>query len=336
MQEKLTLSIYGMQVVVDVDNDQVRRNIEKDFDHFIKNVNYFHKLYVKTMRKESLREVIPHGLVATKQSERAITYESKGIRYNDFYGEAISVINYKEDDISLYYKNEKILYETLYLLILSRSGKFMDRKGFHKLHACGVSMGNKNLLFMMPSKGGKTSTFLNLIRDKSVNIISDDTPVIDRMGKVHAFPLRIGLESKKEIINNFPYIKDEDVYEFERKYYSQKYLLNVTKLKNGVFTGNKNYLVAGFRSTNTEPYLLKVNKLIMLGQLKKHMIVGVGLPMILEYFLEGTLRDHIVNVKILASRAIAATRLILKSDCYFFYTSKNISKNAKVLKGLIE
>jgi hypothetical protein len=61
------------------------------------------------------------------------------------------------------------------------------------------------------------------------------------------------------------------------------------------------------------------------------MIIGVGLPMILEYFLETGLRDIFKRIRIILSRSCAAFFLILRSRTYQFEMSQDISLNEQLI-----
>ena len=332
-KDNLYIDIYGFSVNVEAPLDIITL-LKNDFHYFVKDILVDTKLKIKSIQTEDLYAHLPSQLVASGQTQNAITYDLGDIRYNDFYGEALSVFNYKNEHATIYYKESSFLHELIYLLILSRSGKWMDLNGWHKIHACGVSL-NKNLILMMPSKGGKTTSFLNLIEDEKLGLISDDTPVVDCKGNIHPFPLRVGVENKDALLNSFKYINEEDIYAFKRKYFSEKSLLGTNKFKNQISVSQDSILVVGIRSTFETPRLEKISKISMLRHLLTHMVVGIGLPMIVEYFLESTFRDHLKNMKILISRINASVKLLRRSDCYQLYTSASIEQNVTVLKELL-
>ena len=330
MKNNLCLNINGFEITVDELPSNVLKKLKLDFSFYLKKnqeILKSFKIYVK-----SERILIPKDLGASKQSDNSITFDYQGIRYNDYYGEAITKFYYKEEICEIFCENENFLHELVYLLILSRSGKFMDTIGLHKLHACGVNIHKKNILLMMDSKGGKTSTFVELLRDQETRIISDDSPIITRNGDVKEFPLRIGFENKDQFQSKFPYIKEDDIYEFKRKNYSKKWLVSLVNLKNKIGSSKRTILIQGLRSTYKEPKIVKIGRIAMFRYLCRHMIVGVGLPLILEYFLQNTLLDHVKNLKILLSRTMGALALVYKSENYIIYCSSNIVLNGQSIK----
>ena len=57
----------------------------------------------------------------------------------------------------------------------------------------GVSKNGRSVIAMLPMKGGKTTLFSNLIKDKDVEIISDDTPIVTSDGHIHFILFELAL-----------------------------------------------------------------------------------------------------------------------------------------------
>lgn len=334
--DELKLNIYGFFIQIKSVDQEVLKKLKKDFNYFVvkEETKVEKTLSIKIQDHEE--HLIPRNLKATKQTSNSIYFDKGNKRYNDYYGKATTIFNYKTETVDVYFKNKSFLHEITYLLILSRSAKFMDSVGLHKIHACSVKLNKKNIVFMMGSKGGKSTLFLELIRTSDIKIISDDTPVVDRFGNIRPFPLRIGIEDKNKIFSYFPYLRDEDTYEFKREYYSKKYLVPINALKNEVSVGLKTALIQGVRTTRDKPLLKKISRLEMFKFLIGHMIVGVGLPIILEYFIEHNLKDHLRNTKNLFSRIKTAILLLVKSETYIYYMSDNVVLNGTYLKDFFD
>lgn len=335
LEKVLTLNIYGLEVQLTCDHVQTIQKLKKDFEYFqIEKIKSSSQLLTIDCVKKDYLNLLPKNKIASKQTQNSLYFDEGDLRYNDYYGKALVIFNFKKEMANIYYQDEDFLYELVYLLILSRSGKAMDQKRMHKVHACGVSL-NKNLILMMSSKGGKTSLFCEILTDPKVNIISDDTPVISSKGKVYPFPLRVGVEDPEKLLKAFPSLRPADFYEFKREYFNKKFLLNLSQFPNKIETKKKNVLVVGKRSTFEEPQLKKIHSFKMLQYTMEHMVVGLGLPMIVEYFLRSTVKDHMTNITIFISRLYSAFQLVMFSENYEIYTCSDQKKNADVLKRLI-
>jgi hypothetical protein len=331
----LNLDIYKVHIELTSEQSSIIEVIEKDFSYFVtKEVKKaFKKTIINVFKNNGFK--IPKNLKATKQTNNSIYFDDQNLRYNDYYGKAITVFDFDKESVDVYYSDESFLHELIYLIILSRSAKHMDRQGLHKIHASAVKINRTNIVFMMPSKGGKSTMLLELLRDEKTKLISDDTPVVDRAGNIHPFPLRIGFDDKNKLFGYFPYLRDEKIYSFKREYFSEKNLISISDLRNKIGVSAKTVLIQGRRSTFKEPRLIKISKVKMFYYLITHMIVGIGLPLILEYFLQHTIKDHFINLKNLFSRTLSATTLVIKSDCYDLMLSDNFIKNAEKLKEAV-
>lgn len=336
--ENIFLSIFSSLVEIQTDSGPLAEKLKKDFAYFLASPG------TSSYRLKCFLQDIPWGkippLAAKNQSLNSITYENKGIRYNDYHGEALSIYNYGNQQGEIYSLDPDLLHEVSYLMILSRTGKKMDLSGFHKIHACGVANDHYNFIAMMPMKGGKTTLFLNLIKDQALKIISDDGPVVDRRGKIHSFPLRVGVEEDpgQTQYSKLPSTVDrQKIYRIHRKKFGPKFLIPMTAFQNPLIGPGKrkNILCQGIRTSTSGFKMVKVKKRKMLFPLMTHLVVGLGLPMVIEYFLESGINDHFRRLHILTSRLWAATRLLMGSDTYFLYLGKDIDLNVEGIRNFM-
>ncbi len=63
----------------------------------------------------------------------------------------------------------------------------------HRVHALALAVDRRAMLVLLPMGGGKSTLGAELLRHPDVQLLSDDSPLVDRAGRVHAFPLRLGL-----------------------------------------------------------------------------------------------------------------------------------------------
>lgn len=331
--KQVNLDFFNFSILIHLDDAELARKTCKDFSFFLAENSKEPKFTINVKKDDAFK--LPKSLVATAQSQNSITYVENNKKYQDYYGKAWTIL--EGNSLKLIYRDINCVHEILYLVILSYSGKYMDSKGYHKVHACGFNFERQNIILMMPSKGGKTTIFTDMLSDPKINIISDDTPVISRTGKVYPFPPRLGCEDKNDLLKKFPYIDENEIYEFQRVYFSKKYLLSINSLKNKVFAANgKTKFVLGVRSTREKPKMKKVSKLRFLLFLIPHFIVGVGLPMVIEHFFRLGAKDFFTNSKIFLSRAFTAFVIVIRHEGYVLETSSNKALNREVLMELLD
>lgn len=325
----LSLNFYGVSVALSSDCPGVIQKLSKDFSYFISLSTVSRDLTIEIYQSDPPYGEI-EGLISKGQSVNCISYERHHTKYFDYYGTALASWSQERMSGKVYSTDVNRLHEISYLMILSKVGKIHDSRGMHKVHAFGVGSLKKDLICMLPMKGGKTTLFLELLKDTTLEIISDDTPLIDRRGNIYSFPLRVGVESEESL----PEGDRSELYSIDRMEYGKKILAPLSYFKNHVSKDLQRYpvLVAGYRSRMKRPVLKKVSKLTMMKELYRHMIVGVGLPMVVEFFVENTIADWLKLFYIGISRNVAAVRLIGQSDCYHLYLCDDPAENAELIK----
>jgi hypothetical protein len=327
------LNIFSNNFKVLCNDSEVIEHLKLDFSYFISSESNqnAHSIYV--LIQNPPWDIIPE-ISATKQTDTSIIYEKDNVRYNDYHGEALTTVR-KGGESFVYCNETSLAHELSYLLILSKSGKSMDLRGLHKIHAMGLQYQRTNLLFISSSKGGKSTHFLGLLNDPKFKIYSDDTPVIDRKGNIYPFPLRIGIEEDAPVPS---YVNKEHTYKMIRKKFGPKILIPIQSIQRELATDTKpqrTILVIGKRSRKKRSQIKQISALAVFPHLLKYMIVGIGLPMILEYFLETGFKDIVSRFKIIVSRTIAASALIIRSEKYLMETSSNVPENCSMMIDLI-
>jgi hypothetical protein len=323
----LYLNFYGERVYIESEWHEIVILLRKDFSCFVtpefKTKEKF--LFVKIDKKNPTSVQVPK-IVSRMQSLNSITYQVKGIRYNDYYGKLLSVFDYALERAEIYSESEDKAHEVVYLLILSRIGKRLDRKGFHKLHAFAISYESKAFVCMMPMKGGKSTLLMELLKNEKVKMISDDIPLIDQSGAVLSFPIKIGTENIDDKCINIDN-PEENIYFLDREQYGRKAFICLDGVKSKIEVPGSRFteviLAEGFRYHFEGSELVESSWLKSFKGLFKHGVIGIGLPMILEYFWEFGLFDFYTKTMIFFQRLKAFLVLSLKSRRVTLKLGKN-------------
>lgn len=330
VEKSLSFDFMGVGVLVKSNSPELLSRLSRDFSHFLtSSANNPTFVFNSSLEEEISIEIPPWPLV--RRSKSSLSYERGDIRFNDYYGKLVSIYNYKTEEGELCSYSLEKLHEITYLIILSRVGKYFDLKGLHKIHAMGIVYKDVCAIGMMDMGVGKSTLLLELLKDKGVTLLSDDTPLVTSEGEVKKFPLRIGIEILPEdlVVSD----ENENLYSLERELYGKKNLICLEGLENNIDDTYKSLVFfEGLRGHGRASGLIKSNKLSMWLALQKHMVVGIGLPMIFEYFWESGPIDFYRKTKIFFLRQLAAFRLLSKCSYYKFYMSEDPGENARVLK----
>ncbi|MDO9184049.1 MAG: hypothetical protein Q7U04_16670 [Bacteriovorax sp.] len=330
---QVSFNFYGQKVCVASDWPEALSLLKKDFDLFYSENSYSDNCDLKLfILKKDPKEISTPELVSKSQSQNSITYQLGHVRYNDYYGKLLSIFDYNKEEAQLYCLNIDKVHEVAYLLILSRVGKMLDLKGLHKLHAFAVSYKEIAFVCMMPMKGGKSTLLLELLKTKEVKMISDDIPLIDIMGNVYSFPMKIGVNedsSQKLELQN----PEENLYTLQREHYGKKIFINSKGLGERVELPGKKFkkviIAEAFRFNSSETRLVSSSIFKTFKGLFKHGVVGIGLPMILEYFWEFGVIDFVKKSQIFLSRLLTFSIFTIKSTRISIYLGKNPDRAAE-------
>ncbi len=331
---KLAFDFHGYVAVVDSECEDLTARLRKDFSAYVLDAPAAAtKLTIAAHLSAPPKGLLPDGLRSTAQSANSITYDSGRVRFNDYYGEALSVFDYASEQAQVYSPSLERLHEIVYLLILSRCGKYHDRHGLHRVHAFSVATSETTWIGMMPMKGGKTTLFLKLLAaDQRMKIVSDDTPLVTLNGRIKPFAIRVGCEAN-HVPGTLSQVDPNATYRLERKQYGPKILIDIRGLGRPLSDRppSRVILFQGIRQSGPGCEVRPCGRLRMLRHLGKNMIVGVGLPMVIEYFLESTPLDWLRNAGILFSRTWAAMALVSRSQCYEVLLGNDPDLNARVI-----
>ncbi len=324
-------NFYGLVVYTESDSSEIQLKLEKDFSYFKVNLEKedpFLKIYIYNLRPPLNK--IPN-IKPVFNRKYSTTFDEGSVRYNNYRGKALTIINYEQEEVEIYSEDSNLLHELTYLIILSRVGKKMDLERLHRVHAMAFRLGRVDSIFMMNMGGGKSTLLSHLLNYKEVELISDDIPIIGKNGRVRPFPLRLGAypEIIKEIIN-----PNENIYKMVRQEYGTKKLISVEGIVNKIASDGLNevqILFQGKRIKGAKCRIYKANIFQKIYYLTYNMVIGFGLPMIFEYFWETGIRDFFRKTKIAIYRMIAMFKVILVSEFYIFEIGENPEYNGKFL-----
>jgi hypothetical protein len=337
MLNNLNLNIFNFYVQISSTEKTVIQALEKDFAYFKKEMidESELNLHINIIKDRPPLEKIPN-IKPTFNRKKTLTFDYNQIRYNNYENKLLSILDFKSSKAELYSIDNNLLHEISYLLILSRSGKWLDIQNLHKIHACGFQYNEMNTIVAMPMGEGKSTLFCELIKHREVKILSDDTPLISGLGEILPFPLRVGLCDEGERLKE--HIDKSVIYSMIRREYGKKYLLPIDAFDNEIASKAKNQvLLIGKRVGKDYFKIKKKSYLSIMLSLFYHMIIGIGLPLIFEYFWEKGVKDFKIKTIIFFKRLRSAHNLARSSNCYSFIFGNDPHKNAeKLLKFLKE
>lgn len=331
--KSLCLDIYHYKIGIESNHEALVTRLSKDFSQYLNKVSHF-DLRIWIIFQEAPQEL--RQLPYKKIFKNADHYDYSDFRVLNYENNIFVIFDYSKNEATIYGNSVERIHEISYLLILSRMGKHFDLSFRHRVHAAAFEMEGRLYVLPLASGVGKSSLVLEALKNESTRLYSDDSPLIDRQGNVWPLNFRMGFtENSREKINHFP---EAFVYSITRKEFGLKWLLDTEAVKSQLALGpwnKKIIIIFGKRVGELDnPKVDKITRLHAVVFLIVPMLIGYGLPILLEYFWESGLRDYRKKIKIALSRLASALRLIKKSDLYYINFTDIPSKNLKILEDL--
>ena len=320
------MDFYGVTAEITLPS-WLREELSKDLSYFEKQAEPLVPMITLAIHEiEPPYGSVPRAKASLYQPD-SVSYDYEGKRYVDYFGKALSVYDYGSEKGELFSLDRNLLHELSYLMLLSRTGELLDKKGVHRVHSCGFVFKGKGVICLMPQGGGKTTLYLELLKNNDVQLISDDTPLISANGMVLPFPLRIGVSEGVKID-----IPQQYLGSLERRKYGKKVLIDAKYFSDRISPPVKiKYLFRCEREFSKFPRIIKSGRTTVFFALFRDCVAGLGLPQMVEYFLRYSPRDILSKSFIAASRMITCVSAVFKSEVYTFIIGTDTAQNAGVL-----
>ncbi|MFI5363584.1 MAG: hypothetical protein ACHQ49_16580, partial [Elusimicrobiota bacterium] len=187
--------------------------------------------------------------------------------------------DYRERAGVVHAEDSARLRELAYLAVLSRAGEELDRRGLHRVHALGVAAPAGAALVLLPSGGGKSTLALELLRRRSLAVLSDECPIVAADGVVRPFPLRLALRAGADLSG----LPGGSLRTFRRRGYEEKSLLDAAALgASPAAAAPLRWLLLGSPSSGA-PRLEPLGRVGALAARARALGIGVGQPQMAEY-----------------------------------------------------
>ena len=331
----LSFDVYGYRFTVRSTADKPLRGIEEDFGFFSSEPSCSEPgaagVLIELFLENPGAEMLPSS-DAVIYTPRNVTYRERGLRFIDYHGRGLGIQDEATSCFRLYSTDPELLYEATYLYLLSQIGQRLDPAGLHRVHAVGVVIQNRAVLVMLPMGGGKSTVGLHLLRHPQVGILSDDSPFVDRNGRLLAFPLRLGLLPGSEHTVPAEYRRTINRMEF-----GPKHLVNYGYFRDRVrASAEPGLLFIGTRTMSPQCRIEPVGRLTALRSCITHCVVGVGLFQGLEFILQATPWELMKKSGLGMSRLWNCWQLIRRSQVCRIRLGRDSEVNARTLLEFAE
>ncbi len=329
------LAIHGVTAEVNCGDPRVADALEFDFDLFlIEDDSKPAFLNLSIVVNEPPYQSIP-PLDESMRTSQWVCFDDKAKRFIDYNGKALVVYDFDGTVGTVYASEWQQAYERAYLLILSRIGEELDRRGLHRVHAMGAAGSRRAAILLMTARGGKSTLALSLLSKPSIRLISDDTVFIDRSGRLYSFPFRLGMRPDIDTSG----LPKHFVRQTEIPGWGTKMLVNARLFADRIWTGKtvgRPIVLIGCRTTADLPRYEPASRLSVLICLVRDCVVGLGLPQVAELFLRKNCKDVMVKAAIAGSRLCSSLALSASCQPFKVFLCKDAESNSELVLSLLD
>lgn len=271
---------------------------------------------------------------ATFVTPRNVVYQLGGRTLVDYRGQALSVLDRASGTLSVRGTDADLVHEAAYHYVLSRVGEHLDERGLPRLHALALSGAQGAVAVLLPSGGGKSTLALRALRcGGAVRLLSEDSPLMDRRGRLHPFPLRIGFNATDDV-EPPPGAK---LRTLERIEFHSKVALEVDSFADRIEPAPQpvGHLVIGRRTLGDEARLEPLPRRAAASTLFREAVVGVGLYQGMEFVLQRGMRDVLTQAGPAWTRASACAALVARAQVWRLTMGRDHDRNWRALASLL-
>jgi len=331
----IALNVHGLRVRVTGDWPEVIEDVRRDFVWFERSDDGgTARADVTVVIERRPPDFDRFGeLPATFITPRNVVYQQDGITVVDYLGKAVSVLAREPTRLTVQGEDEHLVHEAAYHYLLSRFGEHLESRGLTRLHALGLAGGQGAVALTLPSGGGKSTMALRALRDDGIRLLSEDSPLLDRRGRLHPFPLRIGINA-----TDADRLPAGSVRRLERMEFHPKLALDLEAFGDRIEPAAQplRHLVIGRRTLGREARLERVRRPAAVGTLVREGVVGVGIYQGMEFILQRGMRDVIGKLGVASTRTACCAAGLARARVWRATLGRDHERNWAVLAPLLD
>lgn len=326
------LDIYGLRFSLNGDWPEVLESVRLDFAWFEQHHPVRAELEVLIEERSPDFDALGE-LVASFVTPRNVVYQDSGRTIVDYFGRAVSVFDRRDGNLVVQGVDAHLVHEAVYHFLLSSVGSHLDAHGLPRLHALGLAGAQGGVAVMLPSGGGKSMLTLRSLEADGVKLLSDDTPLLDRQGRLYPFPLRIGVNPTDA--SSLP--AGSRVRLIERMEFHPKLVVDLDPFSDRIQATPVplRHLVIGRRSLGHDARLESLPRRGALGTLLRELVVGVGVLQGIEFVLQRGLRDVLRQSRPALTRSVCCAAALGKAHVWRLTLGRDHERNWEALQPLL-
>ena len=321
-----SFNIYGLGV-------HLQSTSTTAFDGLISDFSYFRVVAEpRNFRKVELVQTFPPydsvpSATATVYTPRNVSFRCGDHTYIDYSGRGLAIFDQMKGNVRIYSTDSELLYEAAYLFLLSQVSEFLDARRMHRVHALAVSLDGRAVLVLLPMGGGKSTLGAELLKYPEMKFLSDDSPFVDRRGRIHCFPLRLGLLPDDQSM-----VPADQIRRINRMEFGPKLLVNYAHFAERICPSSEPGVVfLGRRSMARKCEILPASWTDAVRAMVANCVVGMGLFQGMEFVFHESMIELAGKAGIAYSRFRNSLALLRRSRRYQLILGRDHQENGRAV-----
>ena len=321
----VSFDFYGLELQLRSEDPDVVDSIKRDFAYF-QSAPAQPQMTIEVFNDRPDFSALPdlRGSIYTMDY---VCYLGKDEVYTDYHGSGLKISDRKRRSYRIYSESADVRHEISYLTIQAAVGEYLDSRHIHRVHALAINRNGKAVLVLLREKGGKSTLAFQLLKSDKVKLLSDESPLITRQGKVLPFPMRMGFlpgaqtDIPPEYLQPVNYMRVGTKVRVDIEYYAHK-------IGSACPAGA---ILLGERSLGCSCTIEPASRLSGSREFVKNSVVGLGLHQGMDYLLGRNLRDTFGKVGLASSRLYNSLVALRRSRVYRYTIGHDRERNNEVL-----
>jgi hypothetical protein len=329
---RVDLDVYGLRIAVSGDWPEVIDELGLDFAWFQAGSGPSTGEVAVEVRREAPDFDAFGDVPAAFVTPRNVVYQQADRTIVDYFGRALSLLDRSSGRLVVQGEDKHLVHEAAYLFLLSRIGEHLDRCKLPRLHALALAGAQGGVAVLLPAGGGKSTLALRALREEGVRLLSEDSPLIDGRGRLHPFPLRIGVNA-----TDAESLPEGRFRRLERMEFHPKLALELSAFAAHIEPEPQplRHIVVGQRTLGRDARLEQVPRRAAVGTLFREAVVGVGLYQGMEFVLQRGPRDVLSHAGIAATRASCCAAGLRRARVWRLTAGRDHERNWEALLPLL-
>lgn len=316
---------YGLTLAVQSASSTLVNEIRRDFSYF-QAAQTEPQVQVRAHLRPPPYAELPSA-PAFRFTLRSVCFVLGTCVYIDYFGQGLAIFDRRTRRCEVYSADPDRLHEIVYFFILSTVGQHLRSKGIHRVHALGVSYARQGVLILLPSGGGKSTMAMHLLHRPDFLLLAEDTPLVDRSGRLLPFPSRLGARPTPQMD-----IPTKYVGSMRRMELPPKTLLDIEYFRDRIAEPvPPRFLFVGERNLGAVSEILPLSRSRAAKALFQDLVVGRGVYQGREFLGKKGQQEWLDKGKVVIARLHTALRLLSRVSSYRFIMGRNIEKNCQTL-----